>query len=100
MTFAAGPRVLWGSEDYNQTYFGVSAAEAAASSFTAFSAGSGLVSSGLEASATYQFNDDWGVKGTVRYDLLRGDAANSPITASDEQLSVGVVVTRKVTFGF
>ncbi len=100
LTLAAGPRVLLGSDDYAQTYFGVTGAEAAASSFDSFQAGGGVISSGLEASATYQFNDDWGVVGTVRYDLLREDAAASPITLSDDQLSVGIVLTRKVSFGF
>ncbi|MEJ6397760.1 MipA/OmpV family protein [Yoonia sp. 208BN28-4] len=100
LTLAAGPRVLIGSDDYADTYFGVTAAEAAASGFDAFDPDAGVISSGLEASATYQFNDDWGVTGTVRYDLLREDAADSPITASDEQLSVGIVLTRSVSFGF
>lgn len=100
LTLAAGPRVLIGSDDYAQTYFGVSAAEAVTSNYDTFDARGGVLSSGLEASATYQFNDDWGVVGTVRYDLLREDAADSPISLSNDQLSVGVVLTRKVSFGF
>lgn len=100
LTFSAGPRAVWGSDDYSQTYFGVSAAEAAASSFAQFDASQGFVSSGIEAKATYQFNDVWGLIGKVRYDVLQGDAADSPISFSDDQLTVGLVLNRKVTFGF
>ncbi len=100
ITIAAGPRVLWGSDDYAQTYFGVSDIEAGASAFDAYDAGSGIISQGLKAEATYQINDDWGLIGTVQYDQLRDDAANSPITQSEGQVTGSIVLTRRVTFGF
>jgi len=100
ITLRAGPRMLWGSDDYAQTYFGVSDAESAASSFDAFEAGGGFLSQGVKAEATYQFNDDWGLVGTIQYDQLRDDAADSPITQTEDQVSGSLVVTRKVTFGF
>ena len=100
ITLTAGPRVLWGSEDYAQTYFGVSDSEAGASAFDAYTPGSGIISQGLKAEATYQINEDWGVVGTVRYDQLVDDAADSPITRSDNQVSASIVLTRRVTFGF
>lgn len=100
ITLSAGPRVLWGSDDYAQTYFGVTDAEGLASSFDAFDAGAGIMSAGIAAEATYQFNDTWGVTGKIRYEQLRDDAANSPITQSDDQLRASLVVTRKITLGF
>ena len=96
----AGPRVLWGSEDYAQTYFGVSAAEAGASAFDAYEADSGIVSAGVAAEVTYQVTPDWGVLGIVRYDQLQGDAADSPIVQKDEQTSVSLMVTRRISFAF
>ena len=96
----AGPRVKWGSDDYAQTYFGITAEESAASDFEAFDAEGGILSQGIQARATYQFNDDWGLTGTIRYDQLVEDAADSPITQTEDQLSGSLVVTRKVTFGF
>ena len=100
ITLRAGPRMFWGSDDYAQTYFGVTADEAVTSSFDAFDASGGILSTGLKAEANYQFNDDWGLTGTVRYDQLRDDAADSPITQTNDQVSASVVITRKVTFGF
>lgn len=100
ITLRAGPRVLWGSDDYAQTYFGVTDAESAASGFDAFDADGGILSQGLKAEATYAFNDDWELKGTIRYDQLLADAADSPITQTDDQVSGSIVLTRKVTFGF
>lgn len=100
LTLSMGPRVLWGDEDYAQTYFGVTAAESAASGFDAFEAEAGIMRAGLEAKAEYQFNDTWGLTGKISYDQLRDDAADSPITVSDDQVSASVVVTRRITLGF
>ncbi len=100
ITLSAGPRILWGSDDYAQTYFGVSDAESAASSFDAFDAGAGIVSAGVEAEAKYQFNDTWGVIGKMRFDQLRDDAADSPISQSDDQVTASVVLTRRISLGF
>lgn len=100
LTFKAGPRILLGDDDYAQTYFGVSPGESAASSFDAFDAEGGVISAGAKAEATYAFNDDWEMIGTLRYEQLREDAADSPITQSDEQISGSLVLTRRITFGF
>lgn len=100
ITLRAGPRMFLGSDDYAQTYFGVTADESLASSFDAFDASGGMLSGGIKAEANYQFTDDWGVTGTLRYDQLRDDAADSPITQTTDQLSASVVITRRVTFGF
>jgi outer membrane scaffolding protein for murein synthesis (MipA/OmpV family) len=102
LRLTAGPRMLWGDDDYAATYFGVTAEESMASGdlIAAFDAGGGLISAGAEIEATYAFNDDWQLVGTVTYDTLRGDAANSPITTEDDQITTQIVLTRKITFNF
>lgn len=102
LTFQAGPRLLLGDDSYAQTYFGVTAAEAAASAagFDAFDAQGGIMSAGAKAKATYAINNDWEVVGTLQYEQLRDDAADSPITTSDDQISASLVLTRRITFGF
>jgi outer membrane scaffolding protein for murein synthesis (MipA/OmpV family) len=100
LSLKAGPRLLLGDDDYAQTYFGVSAAEGAASAFDAFDARGGIISAGAQAEATYAINDDWEVIGTLRYDQLRDDAADSPITQTEDQFSGSIVLTRRITFGF
>ncbi|WP_342071566.1 MipA/OmpV family protein [Yoonia algicola] len=96
LTFKAGPRLLVGDDDYAQTYFGVDGA----ASLTDYTAQGGLISAGAMAEATYAINDDWEVIGTLQYDQLRSDAADSPITESDDQISGSIVLTRRITFGF
>ena len=100
ITLSAGPRVLLGDDDYAQTYFGVGAAEEGPSDFDQFDARGGIISAGAEIGATYSINDDWAVVGTIAYDQLRDDAADSPLTVSDDQFSGSIVITRRITLGF
>ena len=96
LTFKAGPRLLLGDDDYAQTYFGVSGA----ANLADYTAQGGLMSAGAVAAATYAINDDWEVIGTVKYNQLRSDAADSPISETDDQVSGSIILTRKITFGF
>lgn len=100
LTFKAGPRLLLGDDDFAQTYFGVSSAESGLSGLDVFDAGGGMISAGAKAEATYAINDDWEVIGTLKYEKLQEDAADSPITQSDDQISGSIVLTRRITFGF
>jgi outer membrane protein len=101
-TFSAGPRLLFSSDDYASTYYGVSADEATASGggLEAFDASGGLVSAGVELGASYRFNEDWGLEAALNYDRLQNDAADSPITTDDDQLSAQIGITRRFTLGF
>ena len=100
VTMSVGPRAVWGDDTFAQTYFGVTDDEALASAFDSYDAGAGLVSAGVAVEATYAFNDDWELVASMRYDRLQGDAADSPLTESDDQLSTSVVLTRRFSFDF
>lgn len=100
LTLTAGPRLFWGSDAYAQTYFGVTAAESGTSSFAEFDAEGGLLSAAFELAARYQLTDDWGLTGTLRYDQLQQAAADSPITQTDDQVGVSLVVDRLITLRF
>lgn len=100
LTLRAGPRAFFGDSDYASTYFGVTAAEAGASSFSAYAPSGGLLSAGVELGAGYRINDTWGVDAAIRYDRLQNDAADSPITSDDTQLSARIGLTRRFTLGF
>ena len=97
LTLSAGPRVLLGDDSYAQTYFGVTDT---GSSFTPYEATGGIISAGAEVEAIYSINDDWQVVGTINYDKLQADAADSPLTVSDDQFSGSIVLTRRITLGF
>ena len=102
LTVTAGPRVNFGDSEYAQTYFGVTGAEAGASSFGAFDPDGGLLGVGFEVGATYELDERWAVEGAVRYERLQNDAATSPITAagSEDQWSVNVGLSRAFSLRF
>jgi len=100
VTVTVGPRVLLGDDDYAQTYFGVTSTESMASAFESFDASGGMMSAGAEAEVVYSINNDWQVVGTVTYERLMNDAADSPITATDDQINAQVVLTRRISLGF
>lgn len=85
-----GPRLFFGDDDYATTYFGT----------TGNPAKGGILSRGIQASVAYNFDENWGVVGTVNYDQLLNDAAKSPITQTTDQFGVSLIVTRKVTWSF
>ncbi len=100
LVLRVGPRLLFGTERYADTYFGVSPAEATTSAFPAYSAGGGLVSAGVEVIGTYQLGRQWWLEGRARWDKLQGDAANSPIVSDDEMLTVSLGIRRAFVLDF
>lgn len=98
----AGPRVNFGNDEFANTYFGVSAAEAAASNFNAYTATGGALSAGLAVSGTYFIDDKWSLEGLVSYEKMMGDAADSPITrnGSEDHWRIGLGVSRIFTLNF
>lgn len=102
LTLTLGPRILIGSDDYVDTYFGVGADEAGASDFAAYDADGGVVSAGLELGMEYRLNENWGVEGAVTWDRFTGDAEDSPIIENGErdQYGIRIGVTRRITLDF
>jgi outer membrane protein len=74
-----GPRASFASRDYMQTYFGVTPLEAIRSGMSAYSPSAGFKGVGAEVTARYQFTPQWAVIGSLAYEKLLGDAADSPI---------------------
>jgi outer membrane protein len=102
LTLTAGPRLQFGTDNFAQTYFGISAEESAASGLEAYDASGGLLATGLEIGARYLFNERWGVEGAIGYDRLVNDAADSPITrtGSADQYSARIGITRRISLDF
>lgn len=98
--FSVGPRVRMSDGDYHRAYYGVTAAQSAATGLPFYSPGGGVEAVGVTGGAIYQFSRRWGVTGYARYDRLVGDAADSPVVrllGSRDQFSGGVGLT--YTFG-
>lgn len=89
----AKPFLTWADGSYTQAFYGVSVAEAATSSFSAFDAGSGFERIGIELQASYDLTARTGVFLGVEHSRLLGDAQDSAISFDDTQteISTGVV---------
>jgi outer membrane protein len=100
--FVFGPRATWGSEDYMQTYFGVTAAEAASpgSVLAPYSADAGFKTVGIEARANYAFNEKTVLHIKGGWNRFIGEAANSPIvkTGSNNEFTVGMGISYRFAF--
>ena len=97
LTLRAGPRLLAADDSFMDTYFATTAGFLGTG---AFDPDAGLVSRGLELSARYDVTEAWAVTATARYDQLLDDAAASPITQSDDQTTLSLVVSRAFDLRF
>ncbi len=88
-----GPRLHWGSDKYNRTFFSVPVANSAG--FAPFDAGPGIYSYGAAAGLRLPLGQRFGLYSYVRYDRLTGRVAASPIVVSGsaDQFSGGLALT-------
>lgn len=84
------PRVgtVWASQEYNQTFFGVTNSQATSSNFEQFSAGSGFNSFRAGITGRSQLSDNWSWRLRIRGEHLLGDASGSPVSKTDSMVSV------------
>jgi outer membrane protein len=88
-TVVARIGTTFGSEDYMQTYFGVTPTQAARSKagLPVYFADAGIKDVFLAVGATVDLNDRWLLKAGGRYGRLLGEAADSPVIETENQLS-------------
>lgn len=90
-----GPQVTWADDEYMQTYFGITATQAGASTtgYSAYAAAGGVKSFGLGLSVFTPVTDSWAITAIASVNQLSGDAADSPIVTdegSETQYMVGI----------
>lgn len=80
--FRLGAAITWGDSMYNQTYFGVTAAQATASGniLTPYTATEGKKDTALSASWIHHFDKSWFCTLGLSYKRLEGSAQLSPLT--------------------
>lgn len=90
----AGVDINWANGKYMQTYFGVNAAQAAASGgvLTAYNAGSGIKDYALKANWMHSYSKEWFSNAGISYKQLAGNAKNSPLTQRNGLTSASFVV--------
>jgi len=77
----------WANQNYMQTFFGVTAMQAANSRFSPYTANAGLKNVDVGIGASYRFNPRWSIHVLLDVKELTGDAAKSPITFSKTDAS-------------
>ncbi len=75
----ASAGLTWASAKYLNSFFGVTAAQAAASGLPQFHAGSTFKNAGASLNANYALTPHWTLLATLGYERLLGDAAASPL---------------------
>ena len=102
LTVTLGPRLSFGTDNFAQTYFGVSDQEFGGLGLPAFDAKGGLLGAGMELGARYRFNERWGVEGAASWNRLVNDASDSPVTdtGSADQYELRLGITRSISLDF
>ena len=82
-----GPSLTFADDEYMQRYFGINAAQSAASAagYPVYTAGGGLKCARLGSNLTWFFTEHWFLQGVFAYERLYGDAADSPIVQARDQ---------------
>jgi outer membrane protein len=77
-----GINLNWGDTSYNQTYFDVTASQAAASGnvLTAYNASAGIKDYALTANWVHNYDKEWFSNAGLSYKWLTGSAQQSPLT--------------------
>lgn len=87
LTLGTSVQTTYASEDYNQTYFGIDADNAARSGLAQYDADAGFKDVSLKVKGQYMLNEHWGVLGMAGYKQIIGDAADSPIVDEEGNTS-------------
>lgn len=91
-----GPRVRFGSGEYNRRFYGIELVEAAASGLAPYRPGAGIHAVGAVAGAHWPIDSRWGLFGFAGYDRLVGPAASSPLVKTrgrTDQINAGLALT-------
>jgi outer membrane protein len=91
----AGPQLIFGNTQYEQTLFGVNANQSNPSGLPVYTPKSGLSQASLELGANYALSKNWVASTRVVAGRLEGDSANSPIVEKKVQDTFGIYLAYK-----
>jgi len=98
---SAGPRLTWANDHYFDAYYGVSAAEAAASGLAPYNPGSGVKSVGIGGAIKWNVTDNVQTSVFAEYSRLTGPAGDSTLVrerGSKNQFLFGLSATYRFDF--
>jgi len=85
----------YGTGDYMQAYFGVTAVQSMSSGLPAYTASSGIKSAGASVLIGYSVDRNWSLSARISWDRLLEDAESSPLTRDVDQFVSGVGFSRR-----
>jgi outer membrane scaffolding protein for murein synthesis (MipA/OmpV family) len=91
-----GGSALFGSNDYNQSYFGVTANQSATSGYTKYTPGSGLYAVKAAITWTHRFDDNWSLLAATEATRYMKKAGDSPIVKA--RTNYGTMAAVNYTF--
>lgn len=100
LSLSSGLEVDYGNAEFVDTYFGVSAEEAARSRYSEYDAGGGFSKASAKVSMRYSLSELTSVLGEFEYGRLIGDAADSPIVQDRDQPVIRIGITRNISLNF
>ena len=89
--FTAGPGVDWGSNQYNETFFGVDAQQSVRSGLPEYSLGSGISTVRFSVGASYQPTPHWHLGANIAAEWIQSDSADSPIVQKKNQMTYALI---------
>ena len=95
----------WASDNYMESFFGISEKESVRSGLRKFDANSGIKDIGIGLSSGTRFWKKWKIGVSLQYKRLLGDAADSPIVDDKNQFLAGMSIvytwrSKKLKKGF
>ncbi|MGM0421616.1 MAG: MipA/OmpV family protein [Pseudomonadota bacterium] len=78
----------WADDEYMDTFFGVDSGQASRSQFAQYNADSGFKDISLGLNAMYFLNRNWFIMGGGKIKQLLNDAADSPVSQNDTNVSL------------
>ncbi|WP_246133081.1 MipA/OmpV family protein [Paracoccus aurantiacus] len=100
MTLWAGLEAGYGNDAYNETYFGITDAEAARTDYDVYKPGGGFNTAAASLEARYDLTPNTAITGEVKFSRIIGDAADSPIVRDRNQPSIKLGIVRTLNFAF
>lgn len=95
MRLLSGISTTWADDAYMESFFGVTPVQSARSSLPTFQAEGGLKRVDLELGLMRDIGEHWFARGIFGLGYLLGDAAESPVTETELQASLGMFVGYK-----
>ena len=90
--FVAMAQTTWASDNYMESFFGISTKESGRSGLKEFDADSGIKDIGIKLTSGFSFRENWKMGLSFQYKRLLGDAADSPIVDDEDQFLAGMSI--------